>query len=83
MNVIVTKLKVWLLQGKEKVGPYKVYGVTLRAPAITTRQSTRRGRQNKKAYQVTNSQNMYKWENSLFLQYLTPFEHICLSVLVF
>jgi len=34
----------------------KVYGVTLCAPVITTRQSTQHGRQNKKAYQVNNYQ---------------------------
>ena len=26
---------------------------------------------------ITNSQNMYICDISLFLQYLTPFEHIC------
>jgi len=64
--------------------------VTLRAPAITTRQSTQHGRQNKKAYRVNNYkitknniQNMYICDISLFLQYLTPLEHICLSFLVF
>ena len=34
----------------------KVYGVTIRAPAIITRQSTQHGRQNKKAYRVNNNQ---------------------------
>ena len=34
----------------------KVYGVTLRAPAITTRQGKQHGRQNKKAYRVNNYQ---------------------------
>jgi len=33
---------------------FKVNGVTLNAPAITTRQSTQHGRQNKKAYRVNN-----------------------------
>ena len=28
---------------------------------------------------ITNSQNMYICDISLFLQYLTPFERICLS----
>jgi len=32
---------------------------------------------------ITNSQNMYICEYSLFLHYLTPFENICLSFLVF
>jgi len=31
---------------------------------------------------VSNSQNMYICDNSLFLQCVTPFEHICLSFLV-
>ena len=51
--------------GREKVGPYrlKVYGMTLCAPAITTRQITQHGRQNKLiGLMITNSQNMYIWE---------------------
>ena len=32
---------------------------------------------------ITNSQNMYICDISLFLQYLIPFEYICLSFLVF
>ena len=59
------------------------YGETFRAPAITTRQSTQHGRQNKKAYRVNNYQKMYICDISLFLQYLTPFEHTCLSLLVY
>jgi len=31
---------------------------------------------------ITNSQNMYVFDMLLVLQYLTPFEHICLSFLV-
>jgi len=30
---------------------------------------------------ITNSQNMYICDLSLCLQYLTPFEHICSSIL--
>jgi len=44
MNLIVTKLGHRL----------KVYGVTLRASSITTRQSTQHGHQNKKGYRVNN-----------------------------
>ena len=60
MNVLVTKLQLRLVQGREKVGPLllrlKVYGVTFCAPAITTRQGKQHGRQNKKAYRVNNYQ---------------------------
>jgi len=57
MNVIVTYLQLRLAQGKENVGLWvEIYAVTLRAPAITTRQSTQHGRQNKKAYRVNNYQ---------------------------
>ena len=57
------------------------YGVTFRAPAITTRQSTQHGRQNKKAYRVNNSQSskLVISEDALCIHYLTHFEHICSS----
>ena len=38
------------------IGLKNNYGVTLRTPAITTRQGTQHGRQNKKAYRVNNYQ---------------------------
>jgi len=72
------------VQGREKVGPLRleVHGVTLLASALTIRQSTQHGHKNKKAYRVnnlkiiTNSQNLYICDISLFLQYLTPLEHM-------
>ena len=62
----------------------KVYGVTLRAPAITTRQVNNMADKTRKRIGliITNSQRMYIFDISLFLQYLTPVEHICLSFLV-
>ena len=57
MNVLVTKLQLWLVQGREKVTKdRRLDVVTLRAPVITTRQSTQHGRQNKKAIRVNNYQ---------------------------
>jgi len=55
------------------------------SPATTTRQGKQHGRQNNKRIVIIiiNSQNMYICDISLFLQYLTCFEHICLSFLVF
>jgi len=53
------------VQGREKVGPdrLKVYGMTLRAPVITTRQGTQQGRQNKKAYRV----NYYQYSKHVYM----------------
>ena len=45
-----------MISAGERKGGLKVYGVTLRAPAITTRQGKQHGRQNKKAYRVNNYQ---------------------------
>ena len=63
----------------------KVYGVTLHAPAITTQQGKQHGHQTRKRMGliITNSQNMLICCISLFLQYVTPFEHICFSFPIF
>jgi len=42
---------------------FKVYDMTLRAPVITTPQSTQHGRQNKKAYWVNN----YQWSKHVYM----------------
>ena len=54
----------------------KVYGVTLRVPVTNTRQNTQHGHQNKNAYRVYVYIYIYIYENTLFLPYLTRFEHI-------
>ena len=55
--------------------------MTLRAPAITTQQSTQHGSLNKKVHRVNNYQySKHVCEKYVkfhcFLQYLTPIEHI-------
>ena len=50
------------VEGKGRIIGFKVYGVTLRAPAITTCISTQDGRQNKEPCRVNNyqySQHVY------------------------
>jgi len=42
-----------------------VNDVTLRAPAITTRQSNQHGHQNKKAYRVNN----YQWSKHVYVTF--------------
>ena len=58
MNVLVTKLQIMIGAGERKgrTNILNVYGVALRAPAITTRQGTQHGHQNKKAYRDNNYQ---------------------------
>ena len=56
-----------------------VYGLTVGAYAITTRQSTQHGRKNKKAYRVNNNQQskqVYMWHVTVFTVFNTLCTHM-------
>jgi len=56
--------------------------VTIRAPVITTRQSTHDGRQNNKAHRVNNyqySKHKYLWKPTVFTVLNTMWTHMCVN----